>query len=118
MSTEAYNPVQIEAAIRKCSNDIGRGVAICAKAYGEFLDAEREYDLAFAQAYLAADGPAYTRKYTAVLATQAERERRDFADAAYRLTDKRAKALEAELGALQSVNKSVVSAYNVAGRAM
>jgi hypothetical protein len=111
-----YNPAEVESAIRRCANDIARGVGICGEAYAAYLAADRAYDAAFAHAYLAAEGPAHTRKYTAELKTQTEREQRDVADASYRVADRRARALEAELRALQSVGASIRQAYGVAGR--
>lgn len=111
-----YSPVRIEEAIRQCANDISRGVTICGEAYAKFLDADRAYDAAFASAYVSAEGPAHERKYRAELATQLEREERDVADAAYRVVDRRARALEAQLRALQSVGASIRQAYDVAGR--
>jgi len=114
MSTD-YNPVQIEQSIRDCANRIAEGVTVCGERYGLFLDADRAYDAAYARAYLAAEGPAHAKKYVAELETQDERAHRDATDAAYKYADRRARALEAELRAWQSVNKSVVSAYNVAG---
>ncbi|WP_330253060.1 hypothetical protein OG874_00145 [Nocardia sp. NBC_00565] len=115
--TTDYNPVRIEEAIRECANQIAEGVKVCGERYKAYLDADREYDVAFALAYVDADGmPQQQRKYHAELRTESKRAARDDADAAYRYADRRARALEAELRALQSVNKSVVSAYNVAGR--
>lgn len=111
-----HNPVTVEAAIRECANRIARGVTICGSAYADFLEADRAYDVAYARAYLAAQGPVHERKYVAELATQNERADRDVKDGTYRVADRRARALEAELRALQSVNKSVVSMYGVAGR--
>ncbi|MCC3333543.1 hypothetical protein [Nocardia abscessus] len=111
-----HNPVAIENAIRDCANRIAAGVATCDKAYTAFLEADRAYDRAFAHAYLNAIGAAHERKYRAEIKTQAERERRDVADAAYRFADRTARALEAELRAWQSVNKSVVSMFGAAGR--
>lgn len=111
-----HNPVAIENAIRECATRIGKGVTICGNAYAAFLDADRTYDKAFAHAYLAANGAAHERKYTAELATQDEREARDVADAAYRFADRTARAVEAELRAWQSVGASVRSMYGVAGR--
>jgi|SRR5690606_11418374 len=110
------DPVAIETAIRECANRIAKGVTVCSNAYSKFLEADREYDQAFARAYIEADGAAHERKYIAELATAEEREQRDVADAAYRYADRTAKALEAELRALQSVNKSVTGMYQVAGR--
>jgi len=45
-----------------------------------------------------------------------EREARDVAEAAFKYADRRAKALELELRALQSIGASVRSMYAVAGR--
>ncbi|MGX7727566.1 hypothetical protein [Rhodococcus sp. 5G237] len=110
------NPVAIEQAIRDCSNRIAKGVTVCSNAYSAFLEADRVYDQAFARAYIEADGAAHERKYIAELATSGEREARDLADATYRYADRQAKALEAELRALQSVGASVRGMYGVAGR--
>lgn len=114
MSTD-YNPVSIEAAIRECALRIGKGVAVCANAYSVFLTADHDYDRAYARAYIEAGGAAHERKYIAELATDEERSARDVADAAYRFADRTARAVESELRAWQSVNKSVVGAYQVAG---
>jgi hypothetical protein len=111
-----HNPVAIENAIRDCANRIAESVTACDKAYTAFLAADHEYDIAFAHAYLRADGPAHAKKYHAELETDRERHKRDVADAAYRHADRQAKALDAELRAWQSVGASVRSMYGVAGR--
>lgn len=111
-----YNPVQIEEAIRQCANRIAASVSVCGERYAAWLEADRVYDRAYAQAYLHAEGAAHERKYRAELATAAERQARDLADAAYRFADRQAKALEAELRAWQSVGASVRAMYGVAGR--
>lgn len=111
-----YNPVLVESAIRDCANRIAKGVQVCSERYAAWLDADRFYDRAYAQAYLEAEGPAHEKKYRAELATEQERAERDVADVAYRHADRRARALEAELRGLQSVNKSVVSMFGAAGR--
>lgn len=113
----AYAPEQVENAIRGISDRISKGVKVCAERYTAFLTASREYDHAFASAYVAAqDRPAHERKYFAEVATQPARQRRDDADAAYRYADRQAKALELELRALQSVGASVRAMYSIAGR--
>ncbi|MFG1846709.1 hypothetical protein [Micromonospora carbonacea] len=109
------NPVAVEDAIREVSNRIGKGVAVCDERYRLFLAADRAYDAAFARAYMAYPGAAHERKYAAELATGAEREARDVADAAYRYADRQAKALENELRALQSVGASMRAMFAVAG---
>ena len=116
MSNEPLNPVSIEQAIRECATHIANGVTVVSNAYSAFLAADRAFDQAFARAYIEADGAAHERKYIAELATASEREARDVADAAYRYARDRARALENELMALQSVSKSVRGMYAVAGR--
>jgi hypothetical protein len=71
---DVLNPVDIETAIRSCSNRIAASVRECSGRYNAFLEADRALDQAFAHAYLNADGPAHERKYAAELATAAERE--------------------------------------------
>lgn len=111
-----YNPVRIETDIRDCANRIAKGVPICAERYRDYLTADRAFDVAYAHAYMAADGAAHERKYQAILATEGERTVRDVAEAAYKFADRKAKALEDELRALQSLGASIRQAYAVAGR--
>ncbi len=114
--SDVLNPVQIEDAIREVAGRIANGVKVCSTAYSVFLTAERDYDRAYAKAYMTNEGPAHERRSAAELETYRDREARDVADAAYRYADRQAKALEAELRALQSVGASVRSMYSVAGR--
>ncbi|MER7167256.1 hypothetical protein ABT336_14450 [Micromonospora sp. NPDC000207] len=112
---DVLNPVDIEAAIRSCSDRIANGVRVCSERYDAFLKADTAYDQAFARAYMAHQGPQTEKKYAAELATATERAARDAADVAYRYADRTAKALEMELRAWQSVNASVRSMYAVTG---
>jgi hypothetical protein len=105
------NPTDVEQAIRELSNRITNGVRVVSEKYGDFLAADREYDQAFARAYMAAEGAAHERKYVAELATMAERERRDAADVLFRYADRQARALENELRAMQSIGASVRAMY-------
>ena len=111
-----WNPVTVEAAIHKCAQRIAEGVLKADRAYRLFLQADHEYDLAFAHAYLDHDGPAHERKYHAEIATTEERGKRSEADAAYRLMDRNMRAIQSELDALRSIGTSVRQAYAVAGR--
>jgi hypothetical protein len=113
--TEVLNPVDIERAIRSCSDRISKGVKVCSGTYSAFLTADHEFDQAFAQAYMGHDGAAHEKRYAAELATVPERRKRDEADVAYRYADRLARALENELRAWQSVNASVRAMYSVAG---
>lgn len=116
MSLDVMNPVSIEARIRDISDRIAKSAAVCNERYKAFLGADREYDQAFARAYMEHTGPAHEKKYAAELATDPERESRDIQDASYRYADRLAKALESELRAYQSIGASVRAMYQVAGR--
>ncbi len=111
-----WSPVQIETAIHEVSNEIAESVTVCGDLYRRFLDTDRVYDYEFARAYLAAQGAVVARKYMAEVATIRQREDRDLADASYRLADRRSRALQEKLRALQSVGASIRSQYGVAGR--
>jgi len=113
--TVSLNPVDVENNIRTISDRIAKGVSVCDERYRGFLTADHQYDLAYASAYLGATGPQHERKYHAELATARLRQARDVADAAYRYADRQAKALEAELRAMQSINKSVMGMYGAVG---
>ena len=115
-TSSVLNPVDIEKRIRELAYGIARGVQICSDAYAAFLKADREYDRAYAKAFLRATGSVDTRKQQTELDTVAERDALDVADVAYRYADRNAKALESELRAYQSVGASVRAMYNVAGR--
>jgi hypothetical protein len=115
VTNEVLNPVQIEAHIRELANRIANSATVCNDRYAAYLDADRAYDRAYAQAFLTHDGPQTEKRYAAEYATHAEREARDVADAAYRYADRLAKALESELRAWQSLNASVRAQYAVAG---
>lgn len=110
------NPVEVEARIRELATQISRGVDVVDEAYRAFLAADRAFDDAWAHAYLKALGNMEDRKQTARAETMELRKARDVADAAYKYADRRSKALESELRAMQSVGASVRNMYTVAGR--
>lgn len=108
-------PVAVENHIRELSNRIAKSASVCNERYKVFLEADRLFDQAYAQAFLAHDGPQTEKRYAADLASIEQREVRDVADAAYRYADRLSKALSAELMAYQSLNKSVLAQYGAAG---
>lgn len=114
--SDIISPLQVESAIRDVANRMAEGVKICSDRYAMFLDADHRFDVAYARAYMAHKGAAHEKKYAAVLETRGERDARDAADVAYRHADRRAKALDSELRALQSVGASLRVQYGVAGR--
>lgn len=105
----------LEQHILQLSNRIAKSAGECNTRYRAFLDADRVYDKAYAQAYMAHEGPQAEKKYAAEIATTKEREARDIADAAHRYADRLSKALQSELLAYQSLNKSILAQYQVAG---
>jgi hypothetical protein len=111
--TNVLNPVDIENYIRHCAERIHRGVVIVSNAEAAARKARHTYDVAYALAYKADDGPAHERRYTAEIATQAERSAADDAELTYRHAERTAKAVEAELRAWQSVGASVRAMYGV-----
>lgn len=114
--SDVLNPVDIEQAIRGIANRIAAGVKVCSDRYEAFLTADRDYDRAYAGAYMRHEGAAHEKKYAAELATHDERKARDVADAAYRYADRQHRALQDELRAYQSVGASIRQMYAVAGR--
>lgn len=111
------NPVEIEREILDLSNKISHGVRVFSERYRAFLDADREYDRAYAAAYLGCeDGSIKDREKHAVLATISQREARDVAEVAYKHADKLHRSLSDSLRALQSVGASVRMQYATAGR--
>lgn len=116
MSVDVMNPVNVEQRIRDISARIANSASVCNERFIAFTTADREYDQAFAGAYMAHEGPAHEKKYAAELATLPQREARDVTDAAYKYADRLAKALESELRAYQSIGASVRAMFGVAGR--
>lgn len=113
--SEVLSPVQVEASIRETAQRIANGVRVVSDRHREFLHADHALDVAFARAYLAAEGPAHAKRYEAELATVAEREGRDEADAAYQYATRQWRALQAELDAYRSIGASVRTAYQTGG---
>jgi len=116
MSVDVLNPVNVEQRIRDISARIANSASVCNDRYVAFLTADRNYDQAFAGAYMKHTGAAHEKKYQAELDTVVERELRDVADAAYKYADRLAKALESELRAYQSIGASVRAMFGVTGR--
>lgn len=112
-----WNPASVEKAIYECVQRIEVGVVKCDEAYREFLKLDHAFDVAEAKARLRYEGlTVQDRKDKALLDTIEERDKRDVADATYKLMDRQMKALMAELDALRSIGTSVCQAYAGAGR--
>ncbi|NKU87714.1 hypothetical protein GS884_09100 [Rhodococcus hoagii] len=112
----SFDPVVGGDAIRECANRIAKGVTICGNQYAPSWPLTGHTTRRSRKAYIDAGGAAHERKYIAELATVEEREARDVADAAYRYSDRQAKAFGGGVRAMQSVGASIRSMYGVAGR--
>lgn len=113
-----WNPATIEKAIYEAAQRISAGVMKADAAYRAFQRADHDFDISEAKAYLALEGvPVHERKFKVILNehVQACRDRRDVAEAAYKLMDRNMKAIQGELDALRSIGTSVRQAYAVAG---
>ena len=113
---QPLNPVQIEQHILELTNRISKGIRVYSERYADFLEKDREFDRAYAHAYLKAEGSIKDKEKKAALKTIEEREARDVADIAYKQSDKLLRALDSELRAWQSIGASVRQQYAVAGR--
>ena len=116
MTTPVLNPVEAEQRILELSNRIAKGVAVVTDALKARDESARNFDKEYAAAFLGAEGAVKEREMRASLLTMPAREEKELAEAAYRYSDRLAKALELELRALQSVGASVRAMYSVAGR--
>ena len=115
MFAEDISPVKIEQHILGLTGRIAKSASVCNDRYSEFLAADREYDRAYAQAFMDHEGAQGEKRYAAEIATTEKREARDVADAAHRYADRLSKALQSELVAYQSLSKSIIAQYQVAG---
>jgi hypothetical protein len=112
---EPINPVEIESLIRQTSNNISKGVRVVSDRLGTYREAERLYDLAFAKAYMRHAGAAHEKKFAAEIATETERKTRDDAEVAFKYAERQMKALESELSAWQTINKTISQMFSASG---
>ncbi len=109
------SPVQVERKILDAANEVAEGIGVISRYLHASDEATREFDKAWAKAYLAATGTVAEREAHCTLATMAERQAKELAAAAYKYADRRTKAAESRMSAYQSVLKSIMQAYGAAG---
>lgn len=112
---EPVNPVDVENNIRRLANEVARSVRIVSDALRSYNDAHRAFDAAYARAFATARGSVQAKKYAADELTMMERAAMDDADALHQYAKSRARALELELSAWQTLARSVIAMYGVAG---
>jgi hypothetical protein len=109
--SDVLNPADLERHIQEISRRIHEGVKVVTVAERDARENRRLYDLAYAQAYMAHDGPAHERRYAAEAATTEQRNTADIAEVAFKHAERTARALENELRATQSIGASIRSMY-------
>jgi len=112
---EAYNPVAVENHIHEIANRIAKGVLVRSDTYEKYQLAALAHDEAYAYAFDHAEGNQYSKKYSATLETVEQKRAMVVAEVAWKRAEFLAKALELELGATQSISKSVLATYGAAG---
>lgn len=111
MSDSPLNPVDVERHISEVRDRIAKGVRVVTEAEEKAKRLRRDFDLAFAHAYKAADGSIPDRKYQAQIDTMDQREAAEVAEIAFSYAERTAWALKDELSALQSIGASVRAMY-------
>lgn len=108
---DVLNPADLERHIQEISRRIHEGVKVVTAAEREAREKRRLYDLDYARAYMAHDGPAHERKYSAEVTTSDQRQAAEIAEVAFRHAERTARALENELRATQSIGASIRAMY-------
>lgn len=115
MPPDVLNPVQVEQAIREAVNVVAQGVDVVTQRLAAYREAQRKFDLAWAHAYMTAQGAVEERKQQAMIACMELRESLDVAEVAYKFAERKCRAAESTLSAFQSISRSVNAMYGAAG---
>jgi hypothetical protein len=116
MTAQDWNPVSVDQMLWELKERIAKGVLVVDKALEAFDDADEEFVIAEAKAYLGFDQfPAHERKYRVVLAVVDERKRRRIAERAWKKSMNNMQALRNGLEAMRSIGAGVREAYKTAG---
>lgn len=115
---EPLNPVSLEQEITKALNSVSESIRKVSDAYDTHKTTELEFKRAYAIAYRNADGSVEDRKQQAVADTFEVAEAAKDAEVVYKYMLDHQRAYRDKLSAFQTLAKSVVAAYNVAGRNM
>lgn len=115
MSGLEYTPVVLEEKLRNTMNEVMRAPRICYQALREFQEADREFDKKYHEEKISFEGTIPDKESHAILASMAEREAKEVAEAAYKYARDRMNAVNLCLGGLQSISRSVQQAYSAIG---
>lgn len=110
------NPVGAEKAVWEFGQELARSIRVVTDAEKAAVDSQRAYDRARARAQLDADGKTVADRDAQVeLATADERDARDVAAVAFADAKRTMKMLETRSSGAQSILKSLMQAYSMAG---
>ena len=115
---EDLSPIRVEKRIQALVQSLSDALVEWRARYGQWKEAEREFDRAYAVARIAVDPdvPYNDRKYHADVATMEQREVKEVAEGAFKYAEKRLEGVRSALSAWQSIGRSVNEAYRNAGR--
>ena len=115
---EDLSPIRVEQRIQELVKTLSIALMEWRERYGQWKDAEREFDKAYATARINVDSevPYNDRKYHADVATMEQREVKEVAEGAFKYAEKRLEGVRSALSAWQSIGRSVNEAYRNAGR--
>ena len=112
---EPLNPVQIEFELRDANTRLENGTKTVRDALEEYLDAKSAYEVAYAHAYLDAEGSIKDKEVQAVIATESQRNARDVAEVAYKYAKDLMRSLEQKQSTLQTISAGIRQAYAGSG---
>ena len=111
---DQVTPAWVESRLAWLTDQIDQGVAVVSERESAWLLAAREYDREFARAYLVADGPQAEKKYRAELECAQLRIDMEVAKLAFRHAERKMRALETQLTAVQTISRSLVASMGAA----
>lgn len=100
-------PEDVERLLAELGNRITVGGLETGRALEAYVTARREFDFAYARAYLAHEGPQTEKRHAATTATEVQRTAMDVAEVTYKTYQSQMKALETAMSAVQSIGASV-----------
>ena len=115
---EPLNPVSLEQEIAKALNSVSESIPKVSRAYDNHKTTELQFKRDYALAFQKAAGSVEDRKQQAVVETYDSALKAQIAEVEYKRLLDYQRAYRDKLSAFQTLAKSVVAAYNVAGRSM
>ena len=110
------NPVSLEQELLETLNSVSKSIKPVSDAYDAWRTAELTFKKEYAIAYRFAEGSIEDRKQKATEDAHPAADEMKDAEVKYKYMLDHQRAYRDKLSALQTLSKSIVAAYNVAGR--